>query len=75
MKARVASRFDRWPCAIPPHKLTAAQALLLAEALAERQPIADARGREPKSRLASQPRMPKQFLKELAKRAREERGG
>jgi hypothetical protein len=48
---------------------------LLAEALADRQPVADARGREPKTRLSAQPKMPRRFLEDLARRARERQQG
>lgn len=77
MKLRLAERFGVWPLVTPAHALTAAQAILLAEALApDKKPETPApapRGKgKHKSKPAAgpmpQPRVSRKVLEELARR-------
>lgn len=76
VKIRLAERFGAWPLLTPAHAMTAAQAILLAEALApekaERPPAAPAaKGkRKPAARqtAAMPPRVSRKVLEELARR-------
>lgn len=76
MKLRLAERFGQWPLPTPAHSLTAAQAILLAEALAPDKPTQPAarpapkgkKGRKPSASPMSQPRVSRKVLEELARR-------
>ena len=72
VKLRLAERFGEWPLAAPAHAMTAAQAILLAEALApEKAPEKPAAGKGKKGKAAgkmNQPRVSRKVLEELARR-------
>jgi len=67
VKFRLAERFGIWPMPDPPHKLTAPQAMLLAEALRDAR-MEPGRPSASVRRQAPQPKLPRRYLEEFVRK-------
>lgn len=69
---KLAERFGMWPVSTPAHALTAAQAILLAEALApERKAESEVDEKLGKPKSKKQPKVPKSVVRALANKGGE----